>query len=112
MTNLEILNLYLDSGLIQKCLDMQFLKLNQPYKNQYKDDLFQDICVYIMNYDNDKLNDINDNNHMNAWLTRVIINQIYSSTSSFWHKYLQFNHRTIFNTDDLQIREEYEGNED
>lgn len=96
MSNEEILDLYLSNGLIQKCLDMQFMKLNDKWRQQFKEDLYQDLIIVILEYDNDKLNDVHNNNHMNAWLTRIIQNQIYSNTSNFYHSYVKFPHRVIF----------------
>ena len=89
MTNAEIVEKYTNNGLIDECIMFQFKKMDQPWKNQYKQDLRQDIVVYMMNYPN--LQNVEKNNHMNAWLTRVIINQIYSNSSAFYLRYIRHN---------------------
>lgn len=110
MTNQEIVDKYLQSGLIRKCVDMQFEKLRkegQPWKLQYKEDLFQDVIVYLLTYDNDKMNDADINNHFNALITRILINQLWSKSSKFYTQYLKFNNSTSdFKYDPVSTYEE------
>lgn len=94
MTNDEILKFYLDNGLIETCLSFQFNKMKEPWKKQYSGDMLSDLCLVIANYDNEKLNNVHRNNHMNAWLTRVLQNQLYSNSSSFYRNYVKFNQQT------------------
>lgn len=96
LSNSEILEYYMndDNGgnLPKKCVDYQFLKLakTEPWKMQYKDDFYDDLIVYLLTYDNAKLNNAHENHHMNALITRIIQNQIYSSSSKFFCQYLRF----------------------
>lgn len=56
-----------------------------------KDDFFQDLLLILYDYDNEKLNDAYLNNHLNALVTRIIINNIYSQTSPLWTTYRKFS---------------------
>ena len=88
MTNLEILNEYmLDNGLLDKCLEMQFSKAGA--KKQYIEDLKNDLVVDILQTNNEKLNNVVQNKHVNAWLTRLIQNNLYSKSSWFWRRYIR-----------------------
>lgn len=110
-SNFEIFDECLD--LLKECMDYQFLKLCKldPGKRQFKDDLFQDICIWLLTYDNDKLNDAYRKKHMNALITRIIQNQIYSASSKFFRQYLDFDKRAIWDTAEYN-RKEDEGEEE
>ena len=88
MTNFEILNEYmLDNGLFDTCLEHQFSKAGA--KKQYKDDLKNDLVLEILQYDNAKLNDVVQRKHVNAFLTRLIQNNLFSKSSWFWRRYIR-----------------------
>lgn len=88
-SNAEIVEEVLE--LAKTCLDYQFLRIkDEKWKMQYKDDLYQDLILFLLEYDNEKLNNAYWNKHMNALITRIIQNQIYSTTSKFYHSYLRF----------------------
>ena len=111
MTNDEIIQYYLNSGLINRCVDFQFAKLcktgsTNEWKKQYKDDCFQDLIVSLYAYDNEKLNNIHQNKHFNAFITRWLINNVYSRTSEFYRKYLKLPMKTDFEISDYYILEE------
>lgn len=111
-SNSEIFEECLD--LLKECMNYQFLKLCRldPGKRQFKDDLFQDICVWILTYDNEKLNDAYRNKHVNALFTRIIQNQIYSASSKFYRQYIDFDRRTLWNDTEYVSRKENEGEEE
>lgn len=96
LTNDKIIDFYVKNGLIETCMMYQFAKLGrrEAWKLQYSGDLINDIVVIMAEYPNDKLNNIHQNNHMNAWLTRIIQNNIYSNHSKFYTDYLRFNMKT------------------
>jgi len=96
LDNNSIVEIYLNNGLIRTCVDMQFIKLPKTdyWKWEYKEDLYQDLIVFLLCYDNAKLNDAHRNNHMNALITRIIQNQIYSTTSKFYCNYLKTRMKT------------------
>lgn len=91
MTNREILDIYLNNGLIDTCLDCQFSNIKDK---QFKEDFRNDLILIILNYDNEKLNDAHLNNHFNAFLTRIIINNIFSKTSPYYKDYRKFSDKT------------------
>ena len=91
VTNKEIVDKYL--CLIKTCIDCQFSKL-ELWKKQYKDDMLQDLVEILLEYDIDKLIDADENKHMNALITKMIVNNIYSQTSQFYKKYIKFNSST------------------
>ena len=90
MTNEEILNIYLENGLIDKCLDHQFAKMDKQFKGDYRNDLVID----LLEYDNAKLNSAHEGKHMNALLTRIIQNNIFSKTSWYYRRYVRFDRQT------------------
>ena len=92
-TNREIVDEMLEEDLPRTCLDFQFGKLCKadPWKYQYKMDMYQDLILTLLEYDNDKLNDAYRHKHMNALITRILLNNIYSSSSKFYRQYLKFN---------------------
>lgn len=89
MTNKEIVEKYLNNGLIDKCLDYQFSKVSKEYKEDYKNDLI----LELLEYDNAKMNDA-DNGHFNALLTRIIQNNIFSKTSWYYRRYIRWDRST------------------
>lgn len=114
MTNNEILQIYLDNGLIRTCVDCQFSRLCRldPWKMQYKEDFFQDLIQIILKYDNTKLNDVHGKGWMNGWLTRVILNQLYSSSSEFYTTYLKPSNEKIHIPIEEQITKDDGGDEE
>lgn len=89
MTNKEIVDNNLQ--LIQQCIDCQFAKLGD---RRFKDDFQNDLIVTLLTYDEGKLNDAMSNNHLNALITSIIINNIWSKTSPYYAKYRRFEDRT------------------
>lgn len=89
LENSTIVTKLLENGLIQKCVDMQFLKLPKSdwWKKQFKEDFYQDLVVWLLSYDNEKLNNAFHNRHENALITRIIQNQLYSNHSAFYLNY-------------------------
>lgn len=66
---------------------MQFAKAGA--KKQYIEDLKNDLVLEILQTDNQKLNDVVKNKHVNAWLTRLIQNNLFSNSSWFWRRYIR-----------------------
>lgn len=86
LSNSEILLANLK--LIDTCISFQASKYNLQ---QYIDDIKQEIYLIILEYPNDKLNAINTENHMNAFVTGILVKQLYSKTSSFYRRYRKFS---------------------
>lgn len=74
--------------LIKTCISFQFARWRVP--EQYKDDMFQDICVLLLRQDNRKLNAMSINKHVNAFVTAVLRTQLYSGSSEFYRAYRKY----------------------
>lgn len=111
-SNLAILEENLD--LLKECIEFQFKKLCKldPGKRQFKEDLLQDVAVWILTYDNEKLNDAYRNKHVNALFTRIIQNQIYSNSSKFYRQYIDYDKRALWDTTEYVKRKENEREEE
>lgn len=92
LSNKEIVDKYLN--LIRECVDYQFAKVKSDVIKNLKDDFYQDLIVTLYEYDNEKLNDVYENKHINALVTRIILNNIYSSTSQLFTTYRKFLSKT------------------
>lgn len=112
LSNREIVDIYLQNGLIKKCIDMQFLKLRDMYKTQFRDDMMQDLVIILLEYDNAKMNNAHENNHMNALITRMLINNLWSNTSKFYRTYIKQPAPLMVQIDDAQIEEDGGDEED
>lgn len=85
MTNREIVDKYLENGLIDKCLDYQFMKIkDKQFKEDFRNDLILDLLTY------EKLPQVEEEGHVNALITRVIVNNIFSRTSWYYRRYVRF----------------------
>lgn len=89
LTNKQIVTIYLNNRLIDTCMECQFAKRKDLLK--YYDDYYQDLIITLLTYDNDKMNHAHQNKHFNALLTRIIQNNINSTTSEFYRKYIRYN---------------------
>lgn len=85
MSNNEILLKNLN--LINTCIRFQTTKY---HLQSYIDDIKAEIYLIILEYDNEKLNTIHRENHMNAFVTGILFRQLYSQTSPFYRKYRKF----------------------
>jgi len=54
---------------------------------RHKQDLVQEIYLILLQYDRKKIVEMYENKQLNFFLTRVIKNQYYSSTSQFYKLY-------------------------
>lgn len=61
---------------------------------KYMDDLVQEIYLILLEYDQEKLQAIYDNDQINYFLTRIIKNQWCSTTSPFYRKYRKYYEHT------------------
>ena len=99
MTNKEIVDQYLN--LIDDCIFYQFQDIKDPSMLQWKEDIRQDVVVWLYEYDSEKLMDAHINNHMNALITRIIQNNIFSTTSPFYKMYRKFDLKTTEITSEM-----------
>lgn len=85
---MEIISRNID--LINTCVDCQFAK----YKDlQFKEDMRSDLIIILNNYDNEKLNQIEEENHLNAFITGILIRQLWSNGSDFYKTYYRLQNR-------------------
>lgn len=89
MTNNEILETYLQNGLIRRCVECQFAQLKD---REYMEDMFQDLCIILL--EDPKLENVHNNNKMNAYVSQILIRQLFSKTSPFYMTYRRFNEKT------------------
>ena len=100
MTNNEIVQHYINNRLIKTCVEVQGRRAHISEYTQ--DDIFQDVVLILPTYDNEKLNKIPRERHMNAFITGILTNQIYSSCSAFHKGYRKFDQVS----DEITWREE------
>lgn len=73
--------------LIDTCISYQTQKFKEF---RYIDDLRQDINLILLEYDNTKMNSMYEENHLNAFITRILVNQLFSKTSPYYRTYKKF----------------------
>lgn len=89
MNRQEIIDNILDSRILTTCVDYQLKR--QPQHYQYRDDILEDAWVWLLTYDEAKLIDAAEGNHINALITRYLQNQLFSKTSEYYRKYIKLN---------------------
>lgn len=80
----EIIDYLRESGLAARCLSYQMKGAVPAY---WKEEMRQEMWLWLLTYDEDKLADAYRNNHLNALITRYLQNQLRSSTSAFYRRY-------------------------
>lgn len=97
MTNNEILEHYLSNGLIRRCVECQFAQLKDRTNME---DMFQDLCLILL--EDPKLENVHNDGKMNAYVSQILIRQIFSKTSPYYMTYRRFQDRANNEiTDDL-----------
>lgn len=98
MTNNEIVTGNFD--MIQLCCSHQVRKYDTP--PEFLDDIVQDVCMTLLEYDNDKLNKIVEENHLNAFVTGILVRQLYSTNSQTYRTYRRLRELSNEVTEDLE----------
>ncbi len=80
----EIVQYLLKEHLIEDCVHYQTIRCNDQY---LKEELVQELWVWALTYDLEKLSDAYENNHLNALVTRVVQSQWFSDHSDFHNRY-------------------------
>lgn len=93
MTNREIVDIYLENGLIRTCVECQFAAMKDK---QFREDFYQDLVVILLDYPNEKLQDAHNNNKMNALISAICLRQLFSRTSPFYKSYKKFLEKANF----------------
>ena len=60
---------------------------NMAVKPEHRDDLFQEIMLILLEYDNKKLTDMYNKNQIKFFIARILCNQYYSVHSYFYKQY-------------------------
>lgn len=93
MTKREIVNQYLiDSKLIEDCIYYQCFNSTTPYE---REELTQLIWLSVLEYDEDRLFEMYEQKHLNAFLTSMIRRQVFSNTSPFYVTYRKKANNTL-----------------
>ena len=71
--------------MIKTCCSHQVRKYDCP--REYYDDVVQEVSLTLLEYDNEKLNKIVDENHLNAFISGILVHQLYSTNSQFYRTY-------------------------
>lgn len=85
----EVIEYIFKSKLGVTCIDYQLKKQPQHYCN--REDIIQELYLWILTYDEEKLWNAYSNNHLNSLITRYLQNQLFSTTSEYYRKYIKFN---------------------
>lgn len=86
MTNSEIVTANWD--LIKTCVWHQMKKFGTPM--EYYDDLVQEVGMILLEYDNGKMNQMQCDNHLNSFVTGILVRQLWSVNSPFYRVYRRF----------------------
>lgn len=97
MTNNEIVSDNLD--LIKLCCSYQVRKYDTP--NEFLDDIVQDVCITLLEYDNAKLNNIVEEGHLNAFISGILVRQLYSTNSQTYRIYRRMRELSNEVTEDM-----------
>ena len=88
----EIVDYTIKSGLLRQCVECQVAKSKSD--KQWADDIEQEMWMWMLTYDIEKLSDAYENNHLNALISKVLVNQIFSKTSPFHKNYRRYDNIT------------------
>lgn len=98
MTNNEIVANNID--LIKLCCSHQVRKYDTP--PEFLDDIIQDTCITLLEYDNEKLNNIVKEDHLNAFITGILVRQLYSTNSQTYRIYRRLRELSNEVTEDVE----------
>lgn len=72
------------TGLADRCLVYQTRWEKDPF---LKEEIAQELWLWLLTYDIEKLSDAYENKHLNALITRFLQNQLFSKNSEFFYRY-------------------------
>lgn len=59
------------------------------------EDLIQEVCLILLEMDQEKLKNLYNNNELNFYITRIVMNNIKSKTSQYYYKYKKHHNYEI-----------------
>lgn len=77
----EIKDYLLKTNLIETCVAYQAMG---QYSAEEQRDIVQNTWLWILTYDEEKLNDAYQNKHLNALITRYLFNQIKTKNGEYY----------------------------
>ena len=98
MTNNEIVEQNYE--MIELCCSHQVRKYDTPA--ELLPDIIQDVCMTLLEYDNTKLNKIVEDNHLNAFVTGILVRQLYSTNSQTYRTYRRLREMSNEVTEDVE----------
>ena len=72
------------TGLADRCLVYQTRYEKDPF---LREEITQELWLWLLTYDIEKLSDAYENKHLNALITRFLQNQLFSKNSDFFYRY-------------------------
>lgn len=103
----DIINYLTDTDIIKTCVDYQAKGGTEEFDN--KDDIIQDCWLWILTYDENKLEDAYDKKHINALITGYLKRQLWSTQSPYYGKYKRYKERTTDITKEvMELPEDYD----
>lgn len=97
-TNSEIVKDNIE--MISTCCSHQVRKYDCP--REFYDDVVQEVALTLLEYDNEKLNRIVDENHLNAFVSGILVHQLYSTNSQFYRTYRRLRELSNDVDDDMK----------
>lgn len=89
--------------LIRTCCSHQVRKYDCP--REFLDDVIQETALTLLEYDNERLNEIRDDNRLNAFISGILVRQLYSTNSQFYRKYRKLRELSSDVTENTQPAE-------
>lgn len=93
MTNNQIVESI--SGDVKSIID------NMAVRDEHRDDLFMEILLILLEYDNSKLSKMYADSQIKFFIARIICNQYYSIHSAFYKKYKKYEDNKYTITDNI-----------
>lgn len=85
--------------------DVKAMISNMAIKDEHRDDLFQEIIIILLGYNNAKLDDLYQKKQIKFFISRIICNQYYSVHSYFYKTYKKYEDKKYKLSDYLNNNE-------
>lgn len=72
------------TSLADRCLSYQTRYITDPF---LREEIRQELWLWLLTYDIEKLSDAYENKHLNALITRYLQNQLFSKNSEFYYRW-------------------------
>lgn len=91
-SNGEIVSMAIANGVIDHALRVYRVHA------RHADDLRQEVCLILLQLDNERLNEIVNDGKLPHFVTRIVRNQYRSKDSDFYRKYRKYEQTALYNT--------------